>query len=565
MNIFRKSRLLFEEMYKDAQDYLQEKYEQAGQIFSTGSAFGQLLEVIINLGKLIIYYIEDSITELNIKTATRSNSIFGLARLTGHNPTRAISAQGNVKITYNGENVDMYGDSVIIPNYTKIECKENTLPYLIIVPSEEVRIKLTPKNYLIVKIIQGEIESQIATGTGLKLQSFSFFPKRGKNIDHHNIHVFVNSKEWRVYDSLLDIPYQTEGCLIKTGLTDGVDIFFGNGYKGAIPPPGSEIRVEYVVTAGDDGNIRETENVSWKFIDEGYDILGNEVNITEIFDIETETNISFGTNNEPLFLTKILTPNVSRNFVLANPTNYIYFIEKMNYFSYIDAYTSPEEEDDYSEDNAIYLFLVPDINKRIKSNENYFTVPQENFYLSRNEKLNVYSLIEESGSKIISTVAKIIQPVIKRYIVNISLIIFEDFSKDIIRYTIEEKLSNYFLKSRRRDKIPRSDLIAIIENIEGIDSVNVWFTCEENERNKEDDPNADVVGLNNFGDIKMKKDELIIIRGGWKDRNGVFIYDGVDPEKPSSINIDFTKVTPLSYNAIVHNEHLKKLKKDEKE
>lgn len=561
MNIFNKARITFTELYKDATDYLSKTYSQAGQLWSLSSAFGQLLQVILELGKLIMYYIEDSITELNINTATRKNSIQGLSRITGHNPMRANSANGNVKITYNGENLNIYGNTVIVPNYTKIKCEENGLTYLIVVPSEEIRLTLSNLETTIVKIIQGEFEIQKTTGTGEKLQSYSFFAKRGKNIDNNNIKVYVNSEEWKLYNSLIDIPYQEKGCIVKTGYTDGIDVFFGNGYNGMIPVVGAEIRVEYIINAGNDGNIRKTDNVSWKFVDTGYDILGNEVALSEAFNIETETNISFGSDAESIELTKLLTPIVSRNFVLANPTNYIYFLEKFNYFSYIDAFTT-FDDDDISDDNVIYLFLVPDVNKRIKTNENYFTVPQENFILSDDEKTNVYSVIEESGQKIVTTVCKIIDPIIKRYIVNISLVIFEDYSKDIIRQEIETRLSEYFLKNRRKDLIPKSDLIAIIENIDGVDSVNLWFTGEENERSKENNPDAEDIGIDKFGDIVMERDELVLIRGGWYDRNGIYIEDKLDPNKPSCVNISFSRITPKTYNDIVHQDVIKKIKKN---
>jgi hypothetical protein len=560
MEMFKYSRIRFTELYQDSVKYLQATYEQASQLFTNASPFGQLLNVILNLGKMIMYYIEDSITELNINTATRSNSIYGLARLAGHNPMRGMAANGNIKISYNGENVDMYGNTVIIPNFTKILCQENSLPYIMIMPNDELRVTLTPRSFAIAKIYQGEIEAQKSTGTGRKLQSFSFTQKRGRYIDNYNVKVYVNGTQWSIYDSILDIPYQSNGCVVKTGLTNGIDLFFGNGYKGNIPGLGAEIRIEYLTSAGYEGNIRMTDNTTWKFTDVGYDILGNEVQISDIFDIKTESNISFGVNPEPLYMTKLLTPMVSRNFVLANPTNYIYFLEKLNYFSYIDAFTT-FDDNDITDDNVIYLFLVPDINKRIKSNENYFTVPQENFKLKDDEKNNIYSLIEESGQKIVTTVVSVLDPKFKRYIINIVLVTFEGFNKDSIRQEIETKMSEYFLKNRRRDKIPKSDLIAIVENIQGVDSVNLWFTGEDNEDLKKNDPTAQDIGLDEFGDIILKRDELVLIRGGWSDRNDVYINDNLDPNKASCININFAKVTPKTYNSNVHDSVMKKIKK----
>ena len=88
---------------------------------------------------MILYYIEDSITELNINTAIRTRSIKGLATLTGHNPSRGMGARGSVKFIYN--NSELNGDTIIIPNYTQILNLSNGLKYLIILPFVPV-----PKN-----------------------------------------------------------------------------------------------------------------------------------------------------------------------------------------------------------------------------------------------------------------------------------------------------------------------------------------------------------------------------------------------------------------------------------
>jgi len=83
----------------------------------------------------------------------------------------------------------------------------------------------------------------------------------------------------------------------------------------------------------------------------------------------------------------------------------------------------------------------------------------------------------------INTIVKLVDPVIKKYVINIYLVVYEKYSLDNIYDNIINKLSEYFLSLQRRDLIPASDLIRIIEEIDGIDSVNVYFVSEENERN----------------------------------------------------------------------------------
>ena len=163
LKIFDKAKITYNELYNSAKNFLQKQYDQVNQVFTNASPFGQLLSVILDLGRLILYYIEDSITELNINTANRANSIYGLSRLTGHNPTRAIAASGNILLTYNNENININGNTVIIPNYTKIKCLDNNLPYLIQLTTDDIRFLLSPNNSIEVNIVQGEYEAKEKT------------------------------------------------------------------------------------------------------------------------------------------------------------------------------------------------------------------------------------------------------------------------------------------------------------------------------------------------------------------------------------------------------------------
>jgi hypothetical protein len=106
------------------------------------------------------------------------------------------------------------------------------------------------------------------------------------------------------------------------------------------------------------------------------------------------------------------------------------------------------------------------------------------------------------------------------------------------------RLSDYFLSLQRRDLIPASDLVKIIEDVDGVDSVNLYFISEENEQKHMEDPNdKNLYGLDVLGNIVMKKNELPVIRGGWSDRLGNVYLDYLDKVNPSSVNIYVTKKT----------------------
>jgi len=154
IKIFSLNRLKFNELYSDAMRYIKAQYAAARQTFTNASPFGQLLNVVLHLGRMIFYYIEDSITGLNIKTAYRPDQIKGLAMLAGHDASRPISARGAIRIQYydTGDS-EMAGNVCYIPNKTKIVCKLNGYSYVILFGGERGKITMQSGNYLDATIV----------------------------------------------------------------------------------------------------------------------------------------------------------------------------------------------------------------------------------------------------------------------------------------------------------------------------------------------------------------------------------------------------------------------------
>jgi hypothetical protein len=559
MKIFNKVRIQASELYEQVYDYVSQKFEQSGKVFSIASAYGQIIFVLSQLTDMILFFIEDSINEMNMETASRVQSIQGLARLTGHDATRAIASTGEISFAISSVPV-IQGDQVIVPNFTRIQCDNNSKIYTLNLIEDQVRLRIGERKTVSAQVIQGEIFSQNFTGDGGALQSYTVTSRGSVLIDNFFIKVYINSELWTKYDSLYDMSYETRGYLIKTGISGGIDLYFGNTYFGKVPPSGSEIRVEYLQTTGEGGNIREGESITFKWLDSGYSLTGEEIDLNDCLSTDMTKLITFGSNPEPTSLTRLIAPKTSRSFVFANPDNYIIFLQKFNYFSVVDAYTT--FDDQYlDDDNIIYLFLIPDITKRLQNTENYFSVPLAYFSLTDQEEQKVLDTIEDSGSKIVTTVVKIVEPDIKKYVINISLVIFEGYSQDVIRASIVSNLSDYFLSLRRRDLIPSSDLVRIIESVEGVDSVNVSFLSEDNEISKKTNVSSPLIGLDDMGDIIIGNNELTVIRGGWADRNGIFYNDGIFDDRPGTVNIVVKRVSKQNTNTLLFQQNMDKILK----
>jgi hypothetical protein len=555
MDLLNKNKAKISDLLSETFELIQARYGMSEQLFTVASVWGQIIFVLDNLSQFILFFIEDSITELNINTATRESSIYGLATLAGHNPTRAISAKGEIVAKWNGKGLEnIGGGAVLIPNNSQVKCINNGRTYLLKLGQEYVRLNLDGTSILAASVIEGTLSTNKYTGTGRKLQSYNISARGTSSIENFEVTVRVNGNTWKKYDSLYDIPRNARGYMVKSSLVSGIDIFFGTIDFGFPPPAGSVIEVDYLECAGADGNILvdDSSQALFKFDSDGTDIFGRSVTLSDVLQVNCRIAPQLGASQEPIDLTRLLAPKTSRSFVLANPTNYITFFEKFGQFSIIEAFTT--FDDQYlDDDNIIYLILVPDIQLTLKSNETYFDIPLSRFKLTNAQRDRIYQLLDESGQKIVTTVVKILDPVLTKYVVNIALTIFEGNDPDTIKSQITSILSDYFLNIRRRDKIPRSDLIAAIESISGVDSVSLYFVGESNEAAKLQSPNSPDIGFDEFGDIVMGKDEIVVISGGWEDRNGIYYDYGASMSTLSSVNIDIRSIVPVTYNTRVNS------------
>jgi len=596
--IFNTNRIGLSQMYDDAMNYVKTVYNANGQEFSMASPFAQIINVVVNLGRMILFYIETSVTELNIETAYQARSIKGLSELTGHVPSRGVAARGAVYMTYN-MNSDYQGETIFIKNYTRIKNTSTGLTYLAILPTSTMQITVGAYDSKIeLPIIQGELKYQQGTGTGEALQSFNFANKTDNIVDEFFVNVYVNGKRWKSVDSILDMTYEQEACIVKTSINGGIDVFFGTGNNGKIPVVGSTILCEYIVCSGSAGNINtEDKNNYWEFADSGYDVNRDYVDLNSIYNLTSASDVIFGTFGESIEMTRKLAPHMSRSFVLANPVNYKTFLSKLNMFSVIDVFSGFNKsndmkiEQDYNnakieyqqikskyasqinltgksskkseelfgkmvekrnemnalkvrydnsklDDNVVYLYLVPDISKRLSSFDNYFTCSLSRFKLTNDEKTGLLNLIEDSGRRVVTVENRIIDPVYAKFSMNIFIRMWSDYNFNSVKSSIISAVSDYAVKNSRRDRIPVSDIVKVVESVDGVDSVNVYFDADRNNQNYFGEGNY---GLDEYGDIVLErkvsdvfgnnidiKDIQPLFRGDFTSPNGVYYEDDLN-------------------------------------
>ena len=575
------NKIKFNDIVYSTNKWLRDTYSQSKNVFSKSSPFGQIIAVLQEYSQLFFYYLEDSLVEMNILTASKQRSIYGWSRIAGHNPTRALSAQGtiNVKLKKGSQDIPSNSSYIMILDKTNLTCVNNGKNYFVQLGNNtgNIRINTNSLDIIPLKIVQGSLETQTLYGTGEVLQSFNVTSK--SIIENEMVWVYVNGELFENVDSLYDMSKGSKQCIVKTGISDGIDIYFGNEDYGIIPSLGQTIQVTYVKTEGYNGNIySKSNNISFKFVDSGYSNTGEEVDLNKVLNISIENAIILGADSESVNVTKLIAPMNSKSFVLANPNNYIHLLSRFNY-SYVNAYTTYNQE--YIDDsNIVYLFLLPDLSRRLLTSTDYFSTSLSNFILSSDEKTALYNYIDMSGQQIATSEIQIIDPIIKRYAMNVYLQIYDSVDANTLKNEILSKVSNYMLSVVRRDKIPKSDLISIIDKINGVDSVNVSFVSHENEQAIIDgyyiqkvssidkitgltivtenqvyvDPGTDPnLGLDDFGDIVIGLNELPVLRGDFYDRFGNYFEDSIDFNQFCSLNIIVKNVLPETLSIKLSN------------
>ena len=581
----------------DARTYIARVYKRANTLFTEASPFAQIISVMAELGELVMFYIEDSLVEQNIYTAQQPESIYGLSRLTGHDATRGFAATGEVEFRWKvgADLTKIAGTGLNIDARSELKCELNGLIYTLLTSQEKVRLEKSNKYNIKCAIIQGKFEKQTFTGTGEPMQSYNI--QTSALTDHSKVSVSVNGEKWTKHDSMYDILNQEKAYILKTGISGGLDVYFGTGNFGAIPGAGNSIEIEYVKHAGFQGNLDDAQDITFKWDAEGSDSNGDEFDLNEFLELTVTSSPKMGADKESVEFTKLLAPLASKSYVLATPDNYEYFLSRYGMFSYVDAYNTTDDQY-LDDDNVIYIFAIPDATRKLLAEQDYFSIPISEMFFDQNEYDKMSQVIQDSGQQMVTTEVIFVKPKVRKYSMDINIRYFEGYTKQEIFTNVRKAVSDYMLNVTRRDKLPKSDIVYILETIDGIDAVNIRFISETEETARRlgyyesttvtvvpQEPvvleeigngkqkyiffkqieevktvNVDattvipysIAGLDEWGDIIMDKEEVAVFRGGWLDRDGDVIVDDalMNAEAALSVNFDSTPVPRTIYTRV---------------
>jgi hypothetical protein len=551
----------FSKLKAEIERYLKEEYSKTSVVFDISSPYGQILSVLENLYQLSMLYLKNSINQFDLSSGNANNIriIRNAAIFAGHIPTRSISSTGTLKITIKTStdiNTDIPGARFTLTNRQTLKNKTNGLFYSLNLGSDRVSYKIDNNSEFYVNVIQGQWQRRFFTGTGVQNQTYQVTTRsKTTEVENFNYEILVNGEYWTIKKHLYELLPDEKACVVKTGFDKGIDIIFGNGGFGAIPPISSTIEVNYLISDGSVGSIfRRTIN-DWTFVDPALDGFGNSIDLADLFDISIYTDINFGADSESITFTKNILPIVSNNFVLGTPQQFAYQIKKLGVFSHVNA---------YEQQGVIYIVATPNINLFKSENADYFAIDTKAFTLDNYEKDKIRRYLRTGGNILLSSKFIITSPVLTFYVVNVFIITYSDAQDSSVNSQIYNIISNYFLNLTKMNRVPRSEMIAALSEISEIHSVDVSFlskktedyhreqiTLEKNRRNRfatkdaiklerpksSYNPKASPGMDPTLGDIVFEASEIPVIRGGWYDRNEIYYSEDINESGLKSVNI----------------------------
>lgn len=517
------------------------------RILSTANIFNISIDVAQDLATMIMLHVEDSLVENNILIAQKELSVRGLATYSGHHAVRPISSTGMLKLVFSPA-IQLSTPKLIINNPI-FRCAETNLTYTTI--SKEQQIIPSSVGQIFMSVIEGSWVTRKFVSEGLKLETLRIDDLQP--IEYSHVNVYVNGLTWKQYDALYDMGSETQGYYLKNGISNQIDVCFGDNVHGKQLTEGDSIIIEYLTTSGESGNC--SVNAEFKSVSGFYNAEGVQIDISPVCKISVENGFQLGSNGESIEKTRQIAGMTSRSLVFARPENLKAFLSRLSVINHINVWT---EQDDL----VFNMMLLPNIKNVLGSYRDYLSMPLDKFTLTDIQKSAIIEYIDSSKSQATSSEILIHDPVFERYAIFV-YVQTTAIDKQLLKERIESNLAEVFLQHTFFDTdldatglISQTELIDKLWEIENIQQLTVDLVSERNElarinkfyeidevsyvgsvkrveRKKIiiDDTINPKLGFDELGGVKSQSNKHIpLLRGGFKKWNSSGNH--VDLEKP---------------------------------
>ena len=267
-----------------------------------------------------------------------------------------------------------------------------------------------------------------------------------------------------------------EEYMINIGFDNELDIGFGNGIYGKIPNNGDNIKIEYIVHQGVNGNINNLSEIKFQFITRGVDFNGNQVDLNNYINLKLEDFISGGTNSDTIYDVKKMIGYNSRSNVLASVDNYILFLKHFSFLGNFNVWAEPNS-------NTLVINGVTNVLNDVKDINEYKNIDDRQLFLTDDQKANIMTVLENSSNTFAGINISFLDPIIYKYAIMYYIQPEDPFYKEIIKNNIELYTLEYFSKYNFNVSfISKSDILKyILDNVQHIKSINLEIISAANE------------------------------------------------------------------------------------
>ena len=220
MRLFSLLETQYNSFISNVNSYLSKVLSNNNVSFGSNTIFGQIITVVGNAIQNVMLYIEDALVEQNKYTAQRKKSIYGLAALSGYEPSLGKAAVATIKLSFLPNNEGAY--NIIVKDKEVLTCTQNGLKYNIILPQEGIILNVEKDNSAkYFTAVQGLFETQKFMSSGGQYYTINF--KFVGNIDTDYMTVKVNNEIWEPMASLYDMDSDAKQYTFKSAIGGGIE------------------------------------------------------------------------------------------------------------------------------------------------------------------------------------------------------------------------------------------------------------------------------------------------------------------------------------------------------
>lgn len=466
----------FDNFDASVRTYLSKIFNQLGESYSQSKIFGIIFDGVKGIMQNILFYIEDALTEQNIFKATRKQSVYSLAKISGYEASYGSAATGILlgKMKRNNEFSNSLS-KIYIKNGTQILNRATGITYSLYIPTEfyvfDVFKPLMTHEF---KIIQGIMQNANYVATGRPLETIHIYST--DLFDKNYITVTVDGEKWTQVGNIYDMSEDSKEYMISIGFDNTFDVTFGNGVHGKQLREGQTIIIKYLLHSGTYGNIQPSESSDFVFAEMSYDSLGNGVNANDYMQLSVRTCISGGVNSDSIDFIRSTIGSNSRSNVIASEDNFNLFFKKFSFIGMSNCWSEPNSM-------TVTATCLSDAIKSIKNIDDYYNLDTSKLLLDDSQKIMIQETLENSKKAFAGITLNFKDPIIRKFAVMVYVKVDNDYNKELVSNKIKESFAKYFINLKQNQQfISKSDIIQTLMNdIENIVSIDFDFISDLNE------------------------------------------------------------------------------------